>query len=123
MIDQNNLSKQHLNDVAVHLQEKKNQLAKNKIDLSNLFAASKVTDFAEFSELKQQAEAQEQLKLKIEALQNDLQADLAQLEEIAKDPNKLVENKDQIEKQISQKQEQINDLHAKMLSLKIRCMF
>lgn len=117
MIDQNNLSKQHLNDVAVHLQEKKNQLAKNKIDLSNLFAASKVTDFAEFSELKQQAEAQEQLKLKIEALQNDLQADLAQLEEIAKDPNKLVENKDQIEKQISQKQEQINDLHAKNAKL------
>ena len=52
VLDQNNLSKQHLNDVAVNLQEKKNQLAKNKIDLSNLFAASKVTDFAEFSELK-----------------------------------------------------------------------
>ncbi len=117
VIDQNNLSKQHLDDVAVHLQEKKNQLAKNKIDLSNLFAASKVTDFAEFSELKQQAEAQEQLKLKIEALQNDLQADLAQLEEIAKDPNKLAENKDQIEKQISQKQEQINDLHAENAKL------
>ena len=117
VIDQNNLSKQHLNDVAVHLQEKKNQLAKNKIDLSNLFAASKVTDFAEFSELKQQAEAQEQLKLKIEALQNDLQADLAQLEEIAKDPNKLAENKDKIEKQISQKQEQINDLHAENAKL------
>lgn len=57
------------------------------------------------------------MKLKIEALQNDLQADLAQLEEIAKDPNKLVENKDQIEKQISQKQEQINDLHAKNAKL------
>ena len=117
VLDQNNLSKQHLNDVAVNLQEKKNQLAKNKIDLSNLFAASKVTDFAEFSELKQQAEAQEQLKLKIEALQNDLQADLAQLEKIAKDPNKLAENKDQIEKQISQKQEQINDLHAENAKL------
>lgn len=117
VIAHNNLSKQHLNDVAVHLQEKKNQLAKNKIDLSNLFAASKVTDFAEFSELKQQAEVQEQLKLKIEALQNDLQADLAQLEEIAKDPNKLTENKDQIEKQISQKQEQINDLHAENAKL------
>lgn len=117
VIDHNNLSKQHLNDVAVHLQEKKNQLAKNKIDLSNLFAASKVTDFAEFSALKQQAEVQEQLKLKIEALQNDLQADLAQLEEIAKDPNKLTENKDQIEKQLSQKQEQINDLHAENAKL------
>lgn len=117
VIDQNNLSKQHLNDVAVHLQEKKNQLAKNKIDLSNLFAASKVTDFAEFSKLKQQAEVQEQLKLKIEALQNDLQADLAQLEEITKDPNKLTENKEQIEKQISQKQAQINDLHAENAKL------
>ncbi len=117
VIDQNNLSKQHLNDVAVHLQEKKNQLAKNKIDLSNLFAASKVTDFAEFSELKQQAEAQEQLKLKIEALQNDLQADLAQLEEIAKDPNKLAENMDKIEKQISQKNEQITYLHAETAKL------
>nr|WP_304675919.1 AAA family ATPase [uncultured Lactobacillus sp.] len=117
VIDQNNLSKQHLNDVAVHLQEKKNQLAKNKIDLSNLFAASKVTDFAEFSKLKQQAEVQEQLKLKMEALQNDLQADLAQLEEITKDPNKLTENKEQIEKQISQKQAQINDLHAENAKL------
>ena len=117
VIDQNNLSKQHLNDVAVHLQEKKNQLAKNKIDLSNLFAASKVTDFAQFSKLKQQAEVQEQLKLKIEALQNDLQADLAQLEEITKDPNKLTENKEQIEKQISQKQVQINDLHAENAKL------
>ena len=117
VIDQNNLSKQHLNDVAVHLQEKKNQLAKNKIDLSNLFAASKVTDFAQFSKLKQQAEVQEQLKLKIEALQNDLQADLAQLEEITKDPNKLTENKEQIEKQISQKQAQINDLHAENAKL------
>ncbi|WP_206613360.1 AAA family ATPase [Lactobacillus johnsonii] len=117
VIDQNNLSKQHLNDVAVHLQEKKNQLAKNKIDLSNLFAASKVTDFAQFSKLKQQAEVQEQLKLKIEALQNDLQADLVQLEEITKDPNKLTENKEQIEKQISQKQVQINDLHAENAKL------
>lgn len=117
VIDQNNLSKQHLNDVAVHLQEKKNQLAKNKIDLSNLFAASKVTDFAEFSKLKQRAEVQEQLKLKMEALQNDLQADLAQLEEITKDPNKLTENKEQIEKQISQKQAQINDLHAENAKL------
>lgn len=117
VIDQNNLSKQHLNDVAVHLQEKKNQLAKNKIDLSNLFAASKVTDFAQFSKLKQQAEVQEQLKLKIEALQNDLQADLVQLEEITKDPNKLTENKEQIEKQISQKQAQINDLHAENAKL------
>lgn len=117
VIDQNNLSKQHLNDAAVHLQEKKNQLAKNKIDLSNLFAASKVTDFAEFSKLKQQAEVQEQLKLKMEALQNDLQADLAQLEEITKDPNKLTENKEQIEKQISQKQAQINDLHAENAKL------
>lgn len=117
VIDQNNLSKQHLNDVAVHLQEKKNQLAKNKIDLSNLFAASKVADFAEFSKLKQQAEVQEQLKLKMEALQNDLQADLTQLEEITKDPNKLTENKEQIEKQISQKQAQINDLHAENAKL------
>lgn len=117
VIDQNNLSKQHLNDVAVHLQEKKNQLAKNKIDLSNLFAASKVTDFAEFSKLKQRTEVQEQLKLKMEALQNDLQADLAQLEEITKDPNKLTENKEQIEKQISQKQAQINDLHAENAKL------
>ena len=117
VIDQNNLSKQHLNDVAVHLQEKKNQLAKNKIDLSNLFAASKVTDFAQFSKLKQQAEVQEQLKLKMEALQNDLQADLVQLEEITKDPNKLTENKEQIEKQISQKQVQINDLHAENAKL------
>ena len=97
--------------------KKKNQLAKNKIDLSNLFAASKVTDFAQFSKLKQQAEVQEQLKLKIEALQNDLQADLVQLEEITKDPNKLTENKEQIEKQISQKQVQINDLHAENAKL------
>ena len=117
IIDQSNLSKQHLNDVAVHLQEKKNQLAKNKIDLSNLFATSKVTSFAEFSELKQKAEEQAQLKLRIDALQNDLQADLTQLEKIAKDPNQLAENKAQIEKQISQKQEQINDLHAESAKL------
>lgn len=117
LIDQNNLSKQHLNDVAVHLQEKKNQLAKNKIDLSNLFTASKVTNFAEFSKLKQKAEEQAQLKLRIDALQNDLQDDLTQLEKIAKDPDELAENKAQIEKQISQKQDQINDLHAESAKL------
>ncbi|MDE6555151.1 MAG: AAA family ATPase, partial [Lactobacillus sp.] len=117
LLDQNNLAKQHLNDLAVQLQERKNQLAKNKIELSKIFAANKVTDFAEFSDLKKQAEEQDQLKLKIDALQNDLQADLTQLEKIAQDPNALAENKAHLEEQISAKQAQINDLHAENAKL------
>lgn len=117
LLDQNNLAKQHLNDLAVQLQERKNQLAKNKIELSKIFAANKVTDFAEFADLKKQAEEQDQLKLKIDALQNDLQADLTQLEKIAQDPNALAENKAHLEEQISAKQAQINDLHAENAKL------
>nr|WP_298493032.1 AAA family ATPase [Lactobacillus sp.] len=117
LLDQNNLAKQHLNDLAVQLQERKNQLAKNKIELSKIFAANKVTDFAEFTDLKKQAEEQDQLKLKIDALQNDLQADLTQLEKIAQDPNALAENKAHLEEQISAKQAQINDLHAENAKL------
>lgn len=117
LLDQNNLAKQHLNDLAVQLQERKNQLAKNKIELSKIFAANKVTDFSEFTDLKKQAEEQDQLKLKIDALQNDLQADLTQLEKIAQDPNALAENKAHLEEQISAKQAQINDLHAENAKL------
>lgn len=117
LLDQNNLAKQHLNDLAVQLQERKNQLAKNKIELSKIFAENKVTDFSEFTDLKKQAEEQDQLKLKIEALQNDLQADLTQLEKIAQDPNVLAENKAHLEEQISAKQSQINDLHAENAKL------
>lgn len=117
LLDQNNLAKQHLNDLAVQLQERKNQLAKNKIELSKIFAANKVTDFSEFTDLKKQAEEQDQLKLKIDALQNDLQADLTQLEEIAQDPNALAANKAHLEEQISAKQAQINDLHAENAKL------
>ena len=117
VLNQHNLAKQHLNDLAVQLQERKNQLAKNKIELSKLFVVNKVTDFSEFTDLKNQAENQEQLKMKIDALQNDLQSDLVQLEKIAQDPNVLVENKSQLEKKISQKQEQINDLHAENAKL------
>lgn len=117
LLDQNNLAKQHLNDLAVQLQERKNQLAKNKIELSKIFAENKVTDFSEFTDLKKHAEEQDQLKLKIEALQNDLQADLTQLEKIAQDPNVLAENKAHLEEQISAKQSQINDLHAENAKL------
>lgn len=117
LLDQNNLAKQHLNDLAVQLQERKNQLAKNEIELSKIFAANKVTDFSEFADLKKQAEEQDQLKLKIDALQNDLQADLTQLEKIAQDPNALAENKAHLEEQISAKQAQINDLHAENAKL------
>ena len=89
LLDQSNLAKQHLNDLIIQVQDKKNQLAKNKIELSKLFAANKVANFAEFTDLKKEAEEQEQLKMKIEALKNDLQADLAQLEKIAQDPAAL----------------------------------
>ena len=106
------MAKQHLNDLTIQVQDKKNQLAKNKIELSKLFAANKVTNFAEFTDLKKKAEEQEQLKMKIAALQNDLQADLAQLEKIAQDPDALTENKAQLEEQITHKQDQINNLHA-----------
>ena len=112
LLDQSNLAKQHLNDLTIQVQDKKNQLAKNKIELSKLFAANKVANFAEFTDLKKKAEEQEQLKMKIAALQNDLQADLAQLEKIAQDPDALTENKAQLEEQITHKQDQINNLHA-----------
>lgn len=117
LLDQNNLAKQHLNDLAIQVQEKKNQLSKNKIELSKIFTASKVTDLSEFSDLKKQAEDQEQLKMKIEALKNDLQADLEQLEKISQDPNALAENRTQIEEQLSAKQALINDLHAENAKL------
>ncbi len=117
LLDQNYLAQQHLNDLAVQLQERKNQLAKNKIELSNIFAKNKVTNFDEFSDLKKQAEAQEQLKLKVDALQNDLQEDLAQLEKVAQDPSALSKEKQEIEAQISQKQGQINTLHAESAKL------
>lgn len=112
LLDQSNLAKQHLNDLTIQVQDKKNQLAKNKIELSKLFAANKVANFAEFTDLKKKAEEQEQLKMKIAALQNDLQADLAQLEKIVQDPDALTENKAQLEEQITHKQDQINNLHA-----------
>lgn len=117
LLDQSNLAKQHLNDLTIQVQDKKNQLAKNKIELSKLFAANKVANFAEFTDLKKEAEEQEQLKMKIEALQNDLQADLAQLEKIAQDPAALKENKAQLEEQIAHKQDQINNLHAENAKL------
>lgn len=117
LLDQSNLAKQHLNDLIIQVQDKKNQLAKNKIELSKLFAANKVANFAEFTDLKKEAEEQEQLKMKIEALQNDLQADLAQLEKIAQDPAALKENKAQLEEQIAHKQDQINNLHAENAKL------
>ena len=116
LLDQSNLAKQHLNDLIIQVQDKKNQLAKNKIELSKLFAANKVANFAEFTDLKKEAEEQEQLKMKIEALKNDLQADLAQLEKIAQDPAALKENKAQLEEQIAYKQDQIN-LHAENAKL------
>lgn len=117
LLDQSNLAKQHLNDLIIQVQDKKNQLAKNKIELSKLFAANKVANFAEFTDLKKEAEEQEQLKMKIEALKNDLQADLAQLEKIAQDPAALKENKAQLEEQIAYKQDQINNLHAENAKL------
>ena len=117
LLDQSNLAKQHLNDLTIQVQDKKNQLAKNKIELSKLFAANKVANFAEFTDLKKEAEEQEQLKMKIEALKNDLQADLAQLEKIAQDPAALKENKAQLETQIAHKQDQINNLHAENAKL------
>lgn len=117
LLDKNYLAQQHLNDLAVQLQERKNQLAKNKIELSNIFVKNKVTNFDEFSDLKKQAESQEQLKLKVDALQNDLQEDLAQLEKVAKDPSALSKEKQEIEAQISQKQGQINNLHAESAKL------
>lgn len=89
------------------------------MSFSKLFAANKVANFAEFTDLRKSRRART-VEDENRSIAKWSQADLAQLEKIAQDPDTLTENVPTEE--ITHKQDQIN-LHAENTKLRIKWMF
>lgn len=86
------------------------QLATKKQLLLELFNHNKVKDFAEFQALKVKNEEQQQLKLKIDALANNLQDDLAMLQKLDTADNNFAQK----EQELQQEKERITNQLAKL---------
>lgn len=69
LLDQSNLAKQHLNDLIIKYKIKRINWLKTRLNFLSCLQLNKVANFAWITDLKKEAEEQEQLKMKIEALQ------------------------------------------------------